>query len=129
MEKYGGLVLQDLGAATELDSSVPGEQKEAAGWFPGGFEDCSKDDLLASRFHQKRNAKFFRSMTSVAMMKVISYLGSVQGCWCCRVLPDEGAETFLGCNRVWVFSNGLNACFWSLLCSLSFLVGCLVVAG
>ena len=66
MEKYGGIVLQDLGAATELDSSVPGEQKEAAGWFPGGFEDCSKEDFLASRFHQKRNAKFFRSMTSVA---------------------------------------------------------------
>ena len=67
MEKYGGIVLQDLGAATELDSSVPGEQKEAAGWFPGGFEDCCKDDLLASRVHQKRNAKYFRSMTSVAV--------------------------------------------------------------
>ena len=48
MEKYGGIVLQDIGAATKLDSSVPGEQKEAAGWFPGGFEDCCKDDLLAS---------------------------------------------------------------------------------
>ena len=66
MEKYEGVVLENLRPATELDSSVPGEQKEAAGWFPGGFEDCSKDDLLASRFHQKRNAKFFRSMTSVA---------------------------------------------------------------
>jgi len=26
VEKYGGIVLQDLGAAIELDSSVPGER-------------------------------------------------------------------------------------------------------
>ena len=94
MEKYGGIVLQDLGAATELDSSVPGEQKEAAGRFPGGIEDCSKEDLLASRFHQKRNAKFFRSMT-VANDEGLSCLGSAQGCWCFGALPDEGAETVL----------------------------------
>ena len=34
MEKYGGVVLQNLGPATELDSSVPGKQKGAAGWIP-----------------------------------------------------------------------------------------------
>ena len=63
MEKYGGVVLQNLGPATELDSSVPGKQKGATGWIPEEPEDCSKDGLLASRYPHKRNAKFFRSMT------------------------------------------------------------------
>jgi len=34
MKKYGGVVLQNLGTATELDNSVPGKQKGAAGWIP-----------------------------------------------------------------------------------------------
>ena len=64
MEKYGGVVLQYLGPAIELDSFVPGKQKGATGWIPEEPEDCSKDGLLASRYPQKRNAKFFRSMTT-----------------------------------------------------------------
>ena len=50
MEKYEGVVLQNLGPATELDSSVPGEQEGAAGWFPGEPEDGGKEGNLASRY-------------------------------------------------------------------------------
>jgi hypothetical protein len=62
---FGGAVLQNLRPVTELDSSVPGEQKEVTGWFPEELEDCGKDGYLASRYPQKRNTKFFRSMTNV----------------------------------------------------------------
>ena len=33
MEKYEGVVLQNLGPATELDSSMPGEQEGATGFL------------------------------------------------------------------------------------------------
>ena len=85
MKKYGGVVLQNLGTATELDNSVPGKQKGAAGWIPEESEDCSKDGHLASRYPQKRNAKFFRSMTTAAQ--------------------DEGAQLPGKCSRLLVFPS------------------------
>ena len=85
MEKYGGVVLQNLGPATELDSSVPGKQKGAAGWIPEEPKNCGKDGHLASRYPQKRNAKFFRSMTTVAQ--------------------DEGAQLPGKCSRLLVFPS------------------------
>ena len=85
MEKYEGVVLENLRPATELDSSVPGNQKGAAGWIPEEPEDCGKEGHLASRYPQKRNAKFFRSMTTAAQ--------------------DEGAQLPGKCSRLLVFSS------------------------
>ena len=85
MEKYEGVVLQNLGPATELDSSVPGEQEGATGWFPGEPEDGGKEGNLASRYSQKRNAKCFGGMTSANQ--------------------DEGAQLPGKCSRLLVFSS------------------------
>ena len=85
MKKYGGAVLQYLGPVTELDSSVPGKQKGATGWIPEELEDCRKDGLLASRYPHKRNAKFFRSMTTAAQ--------------------DDGAQLPGKCSRLLVFPS------------------------